>query len=197
LDVTDAASIENAVSGAGPIDVLVNNAGVGVFATLEGTPMAAARAVYETNVLGLIGMTQAVLPQFRERGHGVIVNLSSATTLTPMALLSVYTGSKAAVTAFSESLALELEPFNVRVRIVIPGGAPETSFGKNAGGLTPEGIPEAYRSFAESVFAKQGQSSAVTHPRDVAEAVWRAATDPSCPMRLPAGSDAIALSSAG
>ena len=100
LDVTDPASIERAVMEAGQVDVLVNNAGIGWLNALEGTPVAAAREVFETNTLGLIAMTQAVLPQMRARRSGVIVNVSSSVTLRSLPLLSVYTGSKAAVNAF-------------------------------------------------------------------------------------------------
>ena len=77
LDVTDAGSIARTVSEAGPLDVLVNNAGVGLLNALEGLSMGSAREVFETNTLGTIAMTQAVLPQFRERGGGVIVNPAS------------------------------------------------------------------------------------------------------------------------
>ena len=97
-------------------------------------------------------MTQAVLPQFRQRRAGVIVNVTSSVTLKPLPLLSVYTASKAAVNAFTESLALELEQFNVRVSLVLPGRAPETSFGENASrGCRAD--PEAYAELAQSVFA--------------------------------------------
>ncbi len=106
LDVTDPASIGQAVDAAGPIDVLVNNAGIGWLNALEGTPMTAARELFETNALGTMAMTQAVLPQMRERRAGVIVNVTSSVTLRPLPLLSVYTASKAAVNAFTESLAL-------------------------------------------------------------------------------------------
>ena len=193
LDVTDPASIAQAVTAAGPIDVLVNNAGIGWLNALEGTPMAAARALFETNTLGTIAMTQAVLPQMRERRAGVIVNVSSSVTLRSLPLLSVYTGSKAAVNAFTESLGLELEQFNVRVRLVLPGRAPDTSFGDNARSRMRDGFPDAYAEQVRNVFAGWGQFSEVTHSQDVAEAVWRAATDPSCPMRLPAGADAVAM----
>ncbi|HJV41020.1 SDR family oxidoreductase [Caulobacter sp.] len=197
LDVTDADSIRQAIAAAGPIDVLVNNAGIGLLNAVEGVRMEDARAVFETNVLGVIAMTQAVLPQFRERRAGVIVNVSSSVTQKPLHLLSVYTGSKAAVNAFSTSLALELEPFGVRVRVVLPGRAPETAFSENARARLPNGVPEAYADLAQQVFARWAQSTEVTHSRDVVEAVWRAATDPACPMIIPAGADAVALAAQG
>lgn len=195
LDVTDGASIAACLEAAGPIDVLVNNAGVGLLNALEGVPMEAARRVFETNTLGTIAMAKAVLPQLRQRRAGVIVNVTSTVTLAPLHLLSVYTASKAAVNAFTECLALEVEPFGIRTRIVLPGRAPETAFGQNARKHMPLGIPEAYGEIAEGVFAKWAAEPVdeVTHASDVAEAVWRAATDPTCPMRLPAGVDAVAL----
>jgi len=197
LDVLEADSISRAVSMAGPIDVLVNNAGVGLLNALEGVSMEMARTVFETNTLGTIAMTKAVLPQFRERRSGVIINVTSSTTLRPLPLLSVYTASKAAVNAFTESLALELEQFGVRVRLVIPGRAPQTSFSANARAHMGMNIPEAYTDLAAQVFAGVQQSTEeVTQALDVAEAVWRAATDPSCPMRLPAGADAVAWTEA-
>ena len=196
LDVTDAQSIHHAVTTAGRIDVLVNNAGIGFLNALEGTPMQTARDIFETNTLGTMAMIQAVLPQMRQRKAGVIVNVSSSVTIRPLHLLSVYTASKAAVNAFTESLSLELEPFHVRARLVLPGRAPDTRFGDNARARMQAGFPEAYAEQAQSVFARFTQESAVTRSSDVAEAVWRAATDPSCPMRLPAGEDAIAWAAA-
>ena len=98
--------------------------------------------------------------------------------------------------AFSESLALELEQFNVRVRLVLPGRAPETRFNENAGARMREGFAEPYAHLAKTMFARLEQESAVTKSSDVAEAVWRAATDPSCPMYQPAGADAVAWAAA-
>ena len=138
-------------------------------------------------------MIQAVLPQMRERRAGVIVNVSSSVTLRSLPLLSVYTGSKAAVNAFTESLALELEPFGVRVRLVLPGRAPDTRFGDNARSRMTNGFPDAYGDVVQRVFAGWQEGGPVTRSPDVAEAVWRAANDPSCPMQLPAGEDAMAL----
>jgi len=193
LDVTDADSIRQAVEAAGPIDVLVNNAGIGMLGALEGTSITAARGLFETNTFGTMAMTQAVLPQFRQRQAGVVINVTSSVTLKSLPLLSVYTASKAAVNAFTESLALELQPFNVRVHLVLPGRAPETSFSKNAQARTQSGIPEAYAALAQSVFAGWAQPSEVTLATDVAAAVWRAANEVAAPLRIAAGADAVAL----
>jgi len=194
LDVTEADSIRRAVEEAGPIDVLVNNAGIGLLNALEGISIDAAREVFETNTFGTMAVTQAFLPQFRARKGGVIVNVTSSVTLTSLPLLSVYTASKAAVNAFTESLAFELDPFGIRVRLVLPGRSPETRFGENARSRMRHGFPGPYEALAHSIFSGwQASTDPVTKSADVAEAVWRAATDPSCPMRLPAGADAVAL----
>ena len=119
LDVTDAASIAQAVADAGVVDALVNNAGVGMLNVLEGVDIAKARELFETNVLGTMAMTQAVLPGMRARQTGVIVNISSSVTLRPFPALSVYSASKAAINAFTESLALEAAQFGIRIRLVL------------------------------------------------------------------------------
>jgi NAD(P)-dependent dehydrogenase (short-subunit alcohol dehydrogenase family) len=193
LDVTDAASIAAALAAAGPLDVLINNAGIGLLNALEGNSMADMRETFETNTFGTMAMTQAVLPQMRERGSGTIVNVTSSVTLKPLHLLSVYTASKAAVNAFSSSLALELAPFGIKVRVVAPGRAPTTKFGENARARVGFTIPEAYSAIAAEVFANWQQDTLVTETGDVVKALWRAATDPECPDFLPAGADAVAL----
>jgi len=195
LDVTQPQSIARAIEDAGDIDVLVNNAGVGMLNALEGVSQQALREVFETNTLGTIAMTQAVLPQFRQRRSGLIVNITSAVTLKPLPLLAAYTASKAAVNAFTESLALELKPFNIRVGLILPGRAPETRFGENAQRIMGT-IPADYAALSEQIFNNMGDASArVTWPIDVAKAVWQVANDPSAPMRLPAGEDALYMAS--
>ena len=193
LDVTDADSVRAAIAAAGPIDALVNNAGVGLINPLEAVSTDTVRAVFETNTLGTIAMTQAVLPAMRARRTGVIVNVTSTVTLAPRPLLSVYTGSKAAVNAFTESLALEMEPLGIRARLVLPGRAPETRFGENARPLMQGDVPAEYAPLCDSLFARMRAPGPVTHADDVAQAVWRAVTDPAAPMRIPAGADAEAL----
>ena len=196
LGVTDEASIRAALEAAGPIDALVNNAGIGVMYPLEAVPMATVRNVFETNALGTIAMTQAVLPGMRARGAGVIVNVTSVVTLMPLPLLSVYTASKAAVNAFTESLALELEPLGIRLRLVLPGRSPETRFGASARAYMTGGMPEAYAPQLDAVIAGARVPGPVTHAQDVAQAVWRAVTDPATPMRIPAGADAAEMAAA-
>lgn len=190
LDVTDAQSIAAAVAQAGPLEVLVNNAGVGMLNVLEGATMEKMREVFETNTLGPIAVTKAVMPQFRERGAGMIVNVSSSVTVKPLPALSVYSASKAALNSFSESLALEAALFGVKVRLVLPGSSPTTSFGQNAVARMGLEIPEPYEAFVMDYLGELRGSSEVTEPEDVAQAVWRVVTDADTPMKIPAGADA-------
>jgi NAD(P)-dependent dehydrogenase (short-subunit alcohol dehydrogenase family) len=197
LDVTDPDSIGRALNAAhekfGAIDVLVNNAGIGIVGAFEATPMTTVREVFETNTFGVMAMTQAVVPLFRDRRRGTIVNVTSSVTLARMPLAAAYTGSKAAVEGFTGSLAFELEAFGVKVKLVEPGYAPTTRFSSNGASRMGGLIPEAYRSFAEPIFAAFARPTAVTTESDVAEAVWRAANDTTGQLRFPAGADALAL----
>ena len=198
LDVTDPGSISAAVDSAGEIDVLVNNAGVGWLNAIEGSPMQIVREVFETNTFSMVAMMQAVLPGMRRQRSGVIVNVSSSTTLAPMPLLSIYRASKAAVNALTEAAALELAEFGIRARVVVPGASPETNFGKKgrAKVMAQGGFLDAYAEFAKRTLDAMQQHSiggASTKSEDVANAIFRAATDPDCPMILPAGADAVAL----
>jgi NAD(P)-dependent dehydrogenase (short-subunit alcohol dehydrogenase family) len=193
LDVTEPASVAQAVADAGPIDVLVNNAGFGVPSPIELTEPETARALFETNTLGTLAMLQAVLPQFRKRRAGVIINVTSSTTLKPLPLVGLYRASKAAVNALTESLAAEVSPFGIRVHLVLPGRAPETRFGDNAfphlrGRDNPDYAPMIQRIVASI----HDSSGPMTRSSDVAEAIWRVANDPSAPLRIAAGADAEA-----
>jgi len=123
----------------------------------------------------------------------VVVNVTSSATLTAMPLVAVYTASKMAIEGFTASLALELEAFDVRVKLVEPGYCPTTRFTSNGTPRMDGLIPEAYAPFAQRVFAAFAQQAAVTTETDVAEAVYRAANDASGLLRFPAGPDAVAL----
>ena len=196
LDVTRPESIAAALAASGPIDVLVNNAGIGLFGAFEATPLATMREVFETNTFGVMAMTQAVLPQFRARRSGAVINVTSSATLAPMPLVAVYAASKTAIEGFTASLAFELEAFDIRAKLVEPGYGPSTGFAHNSGTRMQGLIPEAYASFAQNVLAAFTQPAEVTHASDMAQAVWRAVHDTSGQLRFPAGADAIALASA-
>jgi NAD(P)-dependent dehydrogenase (short-subunit alcohol dehydrogenase family) len=193
LDVTNPASIQAALEASGPIDVLVNNAGIGAIGAFEATPMTTTREVFDTNTFGVMAMTQAVLPQFRERRSGVLVNVTSSVVLARMPLVAIYAASKTAIEGFTASLALELEEFNVRVKLVEPGYGPSTNFTSNGRSRMNGLIPEDYAPFAQRVLADFQNQTTVTQESDVAEAVWRAANDTTGQLRFPAGPDAIAL----
>ena len=197
LDVTRPASIAAALDAAGPVDVLVNNAGIGLFGAFEATPMAITRELFERNTFGVMAMTQAVLPQFRERRRGVIVNVTSSATLAPMPLVAVYTASKMAIEGFTASLAHELAAFDIGVKLVEPGYAPTTRFTENGTERMRDLIPPPYEPFARSVFGTLTQRAELTKESDVAEAVWRAAHDRTGQLRFPAGADALALARRG
>jgi NAD(P)-dependent dehydrogenase (short-subunit alcohol dehydrogenase family) len=193
LDVSKPDSIVAALEASGPIDVLVNNAGIGALGAFEATPIATAREIFETNTFGVMAMTHAVLPQFRERRSGVVVNVTSSVTLARMPLVAIYTASKTAIEGFTASLALELDEFNVRAKLVEPGYGPTTNFTNNGQTRMNGLIPEPYAAFAQRVMADFQRPELVTHESDVADAVWRAANDETGQLRFPAGPDAVAL----
>lgn len=196
LDVSRDDSIAAAIREAGPIDVLVNNAGIGVVGAFEATPMAHVRKVFDTNTFGVMAMCQAVIPQMRERRSGVIVNVTSSVTLASMPLAAAYTASKLAIEGFTGSLAHELAHFNIRAMTVAPGYAPTTRFAQNTGLPIADLIPPAYADFAAPIFAGFASPALTTKEADVAEAIWAAVHDTSGRGQFPAGADAIALDQA-
>lgn len=193
LDVTRADSIAHAVEQAGPIDVLVNNAGIGVIGAFEATSMQTVREVFEANTFGAMAMVQAVIPQMRERRAGTIVNVTSSVTLASMPLAAAYTASKTAVEGFTGSLAHELGAFGIRVKLVEPGYCPTTRFAENGAERMNGLIPDTYADYARPIFDAFARPQATTQPQDVAQAIWRAAHDVSDQLHFPAGADAVAL----
>ena len=173
--------------------MLVNNAGIGVIGAFEATPMATAREVFETNTFGVMAMTQAVLPQFRARRSGVVVNVTSSVTLAPMPLVAVYTASKMAIEGFTASLAHELAGLRRARQAGRARLRPDHAL--HAATRTPASKMRYPRRTAirGTILAAFAQPAAVTTEADVAEAVWRAANDSSGQLRFPAGPDAVAL----
>ncbi|OAM88773.1 SDR family oxidoreductase [Termitidicoccus mucosus] len=198
LDVTDSGSISDAISKGmerfGKIDVVVNNAGIGMFGAHEVVADDVIRQVFETNTFGVMAVCRAIAPHMRERGSGTIINVTSSAGIAPMPLVAVYTASKYAVEGFSESLAYELGMFGVRVKIVEPGLAPSTSFAANSGGRCDNMIPAAYADYAGRYLkSMQEYPAAYTTAEDVAEAIYAAATDGRDQLRYPAGADSVML----
>jgi NAD(P)-dependent dehydrogenase (short-subunit alcohol dehydrogenase family) len=196
LDVTKPESIAAAIAAAGPIDVLVNNAGIGAVGALEATPLSTIRELFETNTFGVMAMMQAVIPQFRERKAGAIVNVTSSTTLASFPLAGAYTATKTAIDGLTGSVAHELAAFDIRVKLVEPGYGPDTRFTENGGARMEGLIPAAYMPFAEPIFAAFANPAAVTTAQDVADVVWEAANDGSQRLHFAAGADAVALANA-
>lgn len=126
LDVNDRAqsfaAVQKAKAHFGTLDVVINNAGFGLFGSIEETSEAEARAQIETNVFGLLWVTQAVLPIFREQGHGHIIQLSSILGITTLPLLGIYNASKFAVEGLSETLHQEVKQFGINVTMIEPNG---------------------------------------------------------------------------
>ncbi|MBD3145387.1 SDR family NAD(P)-dependent oxidoreductase [Microbispora bryophytorum] len=125
LDVTDReaafAAVDRGAERFGGIDVVVNNAGYGLFGAVEEATEAQARAQLETNLLGALWVTQAVLPGMRERGRGHILQVSSIGGVAAFPMLGLYNASKWGLEAFSESLAQEVAPYGIKVTIIEPG----------------------------------------------------------------------------
>jgi NAD(P)-dependent dehydrogenase (short-subunit alcohol dehydrogenase family) len=125
LDVTDTAAVPKVVADVetaiGPVDVLVNNAGYGLFATIEEAPLEEVRQQFETNVFGQIAVLQAVLPYMRQRRRGHILNITSMGGLVAFPLVGIYNASKFAMEAVTEALAQEVREFGVKVTAVEPG----------------------------------------------------------------------------
>jgi NAD(P)-dependent dehydrogenase (short-subunit alcohol dehydrogenase family) len=194
LDVTDRDSIDRAigdgVAAFGAIDVLVNNAGIGLASAVEATPDTTIRQVFETNTFGVFANCRAIIPQMRKQGRGVIVNVTSSAGIAPMPLVAVYAASKCAVEGFTESLAYELGLFGIRARLVEPGYAPTTNFSANTGERMNGLIPADYGSFAQSYFKKMANyPTPYCSEAEVAAAVYAAATEEGNRIRYPAGAD--------
>jgi NAD(P)-dependent dehydrogenase (short-subunit alcohol dehydrogenase family) len=183
LDVTSDASVETAVSGierrAGPVAVLVNNAGIGIGAAMEEISLADLRKQFETNFFGVLRVTQRVLPEMRRRRRGRIVNMSSVAGKLAGPVMGPYCASKHALEAVSDSMRLELYPFDVRIILIEPGYI-STSIGRNSMELSAAYANSAerspygpiYRAFRDS-FANSMKSSRTT-PEDCAAVILRA-----------------------
>lgn len=200
LDITDEDSIARAVrlglAAFGKIDVLVNNAGIGLFSAFEATPTATIREVFETNTFGVMAMTQAVIPLMRAAGVGTIINVTSSVCFAGMPLVAPYAASKFAIEGFTESLFYELDSVGLRVKLVEPGYGPNTRFTANAGDRMNGLVSPAYAAYAGQLMAQWASPGAITEAQNVAEAIFAAANDQSDQLRFAAGADSSHLAHA-
>lgn len=195
LDITDQASIEAAMEAAGQIDVLVNNAGIAHRGPMESYPLDLAEATFATNTFGPLRMIQAVAHQMRSRGSGVIVNVSSLEGVITSPLNGIYSGSKRALEAISESLHYELGHFGVRVVIVAPGYFSTAMHDK------PNPIDNSTTPYAELHRQWSGAAEKLVggprpSPEPVAKAIADAIENPDTPLRVIVGNDAVAVADA-
>ncbi|MCY4006548.1 MAG: SDR family oxidoreductase [Rhodobacteraceae bacterium] len=194
LDVTDTAAIATAVAGAleqfSSIDVLVNNAGYGAYGPLENFDTARIRRQFDTNVIGVLDVTRAVLPHMRRRRRGCIVNISSIGGQMTFPLGTLYHGTKFAVEGLSEALHYELETVGIRVKIVQPGMIATDFAGRSFDFANTPPIAD-YQGIIQTFMAAQSQAEMQPSPPErVADVIWAAVTDGTHQLRYRAGDDA-------
>ena len=198
LDVDQDASVRQCVDGvrreAGAIDVLVNNAGVGIAGAIEMVPLDRARAMFETNFWGAVRMMQALLPSMRARRSGTIVNVTSLMGHVTLACHGFYAATKYALAAVSETLAIEAKPLGIKVAIIEPGVI-LTPIWSKAESLMPEdhpypqGMGRLWRLF-------NAQLEGGTLPVIVARAIYDAVQEGATKLRYPVGPDAEVIAAA-
>ena len=196
LDVTDETSINEAVAAGierfGQIDVLLNNAGYGAYGPLEALPMDKIHRQFETNVIGLVATTKAVLPHMRENGTGTIVNISSIGGQMTFPLGALYHGTKFAVEGLSESMHFELAAAGIKTKIVEPGMI-ATDFGGRSFDFTNDETMTQYQPVVQALFGAWGENAQASEPIVVADVIWDAVTDGTDTLRYRAGADAVEL----
>jgi short-subunit dehydrogenase len=189
LDVTLFASVQTAVAYAGEIDVLINNAGIGMWGPVEAASESEIRGIFETNVFGPLRMAHAVLPQMRARRTGAIYQISSAVAQRSNALLGHYAATKAALEAYSQAMRIELAGFGISVTNVILG-AVETSFGANRRNPRMDDYGAVIDAMSKRIQANRREPATAT---EVAGVIANSIDAGNAPMRLNASADAETL----
>ncbi len=197
LDVTSEESIALAITDAikafGQVDVLLNNAGYGGVGVFEAATKEQIQQQFDTNVFGLMNTIRAILPYFRERRSGTIINITSVGGIITFPTYSIYHASKWAVEGFAEALQFELRPFNIRVKNIEPGAINTDFYDRSQVLFAKEGLTD-YNAYETITVANTQEAGAnAPGPEVVAKAVWKAATDSSYRLRYPAGVQASIL----
>lgn len=194
LDVTNTAQLRQTVDtvlSTYAVDVVLNNAGYGLIGPLEAFSDEQIYDQMATNLFGVINITRAFLPYFRERKNGTFINITSSFGLLGYPTCSIYNASKFGVDGFSEGLALELAQFGIKVKIVAPGGMQTDFAGRSLRGA----MHDAYQKLVARVSEGYSQEkiASYTKAEDVAQVIYEAATDNKDQLRYIAGKDAIGL----
>ncbi|MBE9583469.1 SDR family NAD(P)-dependent oxidoreductase [Mucilaginibacter sp. JRF] len=184
----DIAAIQQAKQHFGSIDVLINNAGYGLFGSIEETTEQQAREQMETNFFGLLWLTQAVLPVMREQGHGHIIQLSSVLGLVTLPILGLYNASKFAVEGLSETLAAEVKDFGINITLIEPNGFATDWSGASA--LRTETLP-AYDDVRKAFFDGTANDAMWGIPEATIPAVLKLIDEPNPPLRLFLGNQGL------
>ena len=194
LDVTDAASIDQAIKASmerfGKLDAVINNAGYGRSGIFEAIPPESIQRNFDVNVFGVMNVIRAITPIFREQKEGLILNVSSAGGLIGLPSISIYISTKFALEGFTESLSYELASQNIVVKIVEPGGG-DTAFHARAAKLnTGDGGINSYAPFLERANAALGKlAKNMATPEQIAAVIYDAATDGTKRLRYLAADD--------
>jgi NAD(P)-dependent dehydrogenase (short-subunit alcohol dehydrogenase family) len=198
LDVQDRDSIDQAIAAGidrfDKIDVLVNNAGFGVYGVFESIPREKIQEQFDVNLFGVMDVTRAILPHFRRNRAGVIINTSSGTGMFALPTMSIYNASKFALEGFSEALSYELLSQNIVVKMVEPGIVQDTSFSSRVASEATQApaAPEDYAAFIAGtarVFDRYMQAARLATSDDVAKVILEAASDGSERLRYVATKD--------
>ena len=198
LDVCDPASVEAALAQAGPLDVLVNNAGIELRASIEDAAEDDVRRQFETNLFGTLRVLRGVLPAMRERRRGTIVNVSSIAGLVARPFGGYYSATQHALEAISEALYFEVRPHGVRVILIEPGQY-ATKLLDNAFLGRGFGPGSAYWDASERFDERLGRlrpGGNLADPHEVADLIYAAVHDPAPKLRYLAGEDAKMLATA-
>jgi NAD(P)-dependent dehydrogenase (short-subunit alcohol dehydrogenase family) len=188
LDVTSDDSVARCLKEVGPLDAIVNNAGIDGPGPVEGYPLDRFRQMFDTNTLSALRVIQGVLPAWRKRGSGVIVNVSSVNGRVASPLRAAYSASKFALEALTESLHLEVRHFGIRSVLIEPG-----LIAPGMKASEPHKGPADYAGLWEQwagADTKTTGPSGPPGPEVVALAIARAIEDPATPFRVPVGQDA-------
>jgi NAD(P)-dependent dehydrogenase (short-subunit alcohol dehydrogenase family) len=196
LDVQDGASIAAAIAAGiarfGAIDALVNNAGFGLFGLFEATTPEQVREQFDVNVFGAMEVTRAILPHFRSRHAGLILNVTSGAGVFGLPMISLYCASKFALEGFSEALSYELAGVGVTVKLIEPGGVLSTNFSSRSAqeGGRGSALPDYDRFVAGALQTFAGlRADRLATEEDVAKVIFKAATDGLPQLRYVATED--------